>query len=66
MSFSLGPLACRIILAEDSRANVNVRPARMRPQSKDDPVLGLRSRRALSPVPRAEIKRGRIIDQPQN
>jgi hypothetical protein len=66
MSFSLCTLVCRIILLEYSRANVKVRPARMHPQSKGDPVLRLRSRRALSPVPRAENKGGRINDQPEN
>jgi hypothetical protein len=66
MSFSLWPLVCRIILLEYSRANVTVRPARMPPQSKGDPVLRLRSRRALSPVSHAENKRGGINDQPEN
>ena len=54
MSFSLWALACRVILQPKGLPQTWSRQAWMRPQSKGDPVLGLHSCRALSPVPRPE------------
>jgi len=48
-------LACRGILQEKGLPRIASRQARMHPQSKGDPVLGLLSSRALSPVPRPEL-----------
>ena len=49
MSFSLWAMACGVI--SKGLADTRVRQARMHPQSTGGPVLRLRSRRALSPVP---------------
>ena len=54
MSFSLWTLACRVILQPKGLPQKRSGQAWMRPQSKGDPVLGLHSCRALSPVPRPE------------
>ena len=51
MSFSLWALACRVILQPKGLPQTLSGQARMHPQSKGDPVLGLHSCRALSPVP---------------
>jgi hypothetical protein len=53
-SFSLWTLACEVILQAKSLPQTLSGQARMHPQSKGDPVLGLHSCRALSPVPRPE------------
>ena len=55
-SFSLGTVACEVIPKTEGLADAKVRQARMHPQSTGGPVLGLRSRRALSPVPRPQGK----------
>jgi hypothetical protein len=54
MSFSLWALACEGILPAKGLPQRLLGQARMHPQSKGDPVLGLHSCRALSPVPRPE------------
>lgn len=54
MSFSLWALVCEIILQPKGLPRICSGQARMHPQSKGDPVLGLHSCRALSPVPRPE------------
>ena len=54
MSFSLWPLACRVILEAKGLPQTLSGQARMHTQSKDGPVLRLHSCRALSPVPRQE------------
>ena len=54
MSFSLWTLACGVIPQTKGLSQTLLRQARMHPQSKGDPVLGLHSCRALSPVPRPE------------
>ena len=54
MSFSLWPLDGGDILEPKSRSQPESEPARMHPQSKGGPVLGLHSCRALSPGPRPE------------
>jgi hypothetical protein len=51
MSFSLWAMACGVIPKAEGLADARVRQARMHPQSTGGPVLRLRSRRALSPVP---------------
>jgi hypothetical protein len=56
MSFSLGTMACGIIPIEEGLADARVRQARMHPQSTGGPVLRLRSRRALSPVPQHQCE----------
>jgi hypothetical protein len=54
MSFSLWALACGVILQPKGLPQTRSGQAWMRPQSKDGPVLGLHSCRALSPRPRPE------------
>ena len=54
MSLSLWALACGLILQPKGLPQTRLGQAWMRPQSKDDPVLGLHSCRALSPGPRPE------------
>jgi len=54
MSFSLWALACVIILQPKGLPQTLSGQARMHPQSKGGPVLGLHSCRALSPVPHQE------------
>ena len=54
MSFSLWTLACGVIPQIKGLPQTWSRQARMHPQSKGGPVLGLHSCRALSPVPRPE------------
>ena len=54
MSFSLWALACRVILQKKGPRRSRSVQARMHPQSKGGPVLGLHSCRALSPAPRQE------------
>jgi len=54
MSFSLWALACRGIPDAKGLADPRAGQARMHPQSKGGVVLGLRSRRALSPAPHPE------------
>ena len=56
MSFLLGTMACGVIPKTEGLADARVRQARMHPQSTDGPVLRLRSRRALSPVPRTQFE----------
>jgi len=51
MSFSLWAMACGVIPKAKGLAHKTVRQARMHPQSTGGPVLRLRSRRAVSPVP---------------
>jgi len=60
MSFSLWALACRAIPKTKSLAHINVRQARMHPQSKGGPVLRLHSCRALSPVPQPQHEQTRL------
>lgn len=52
MSFSLWALACGVILQPKGLPQTWSGQAWMHPQSKGDPVLGLHSCRALSPVSR--------------
>lgn len=52
MSFSHWALVCEGILERKGLPQTWSGQAWMRPQSKGDPVLGLHSCRALSPVPR--------------
>jgi hypothetical protein len=66
MSFSLGTLACRVILRTKGLPQTLSGQAWMHPQSKGDPVLGLHSCRALSPVPRPEYAARRQNCQRQN
>jgi hypothetical protein len=54
MSFSLWALACEAILQPKGLPQTLSGQAWMHPQSKGDPVLGLHSCRALSPVPPKE------------
>ena len=54
MSFSLWALACEVILQTKGLPQALSGQARMHPQSKGGPVLGLHSCRALSPVPHPE------------
>ena len=56
MSFSLWAMACGVLPKAEGLADARVRQARMHPQSTGGPVLGLRSRRALSPVPREQCE----------
>ena len=57
MSFALWTLACGVSAQAQGLAHASVRQVWMHPQSKGGPVLGLRSRRALSPVPQPEHER---------
>lgn len=57
MSFSLWTMACEVIPKAEGLADARVRQARMHPQSTGGPVLRLRSRRALSPVPQGQVAR---------
>ena len=66
MSFSHWTLACGIIPKTKSLAQGHLRQAWMHPQSKDGPVLRLRSRRALSPGPREQLGRRPAFCQVQN
>jgi hypothetical protein len=65
MSFSLGTMACGVIPKAEGLAHGSVRQARMLPQSTGGAVLGLRSRRALSPGPREELERTRWACHPK-
>jgi hypothetical protein len=51
MSFSLCTVSDGLIPKGEGLADTKVRQARMHPPSTGGPVLRLRSRRALSPVP---------------
>jgi len=55
MSLTLWTLACGVIPQTKGLSQTLSRQARMHPQSKGDPVLGLLSSRALSPGPRPEL-----------
>ena len=57
MSFSLWTLAGKVIPKTKGLAHASARQARMLPPSKGGPVLGLRSRRALSPGPPEQAAR---------
>ena len=54
MSFSLWTLACEAILPAKGLPQTWSGQARIHPQSKGGPVLGLHSCRTLSPVPHPE------------
>jgi len=66
MSFSHWALACRVILLPKGLPQTGSGQAWMRPQSKGDPVLGLHSCRALSPVPRPEHEGASLTCHQQN
>jgi hypothetical protein len=66
MSFTLWTVACAGILKTTNPARTGgPNGAGCARQSTDGPVLGLRSRRALSPVPRAQCNKtaGRCHDR---
>jgi hypothetical protein len=66
MSFPLWTLACGVVPKIKSLAHIEIRQARMHPQSKDGSVLRLRSRRALSPAPSQQHERALWTCQLQN
>ena len=60
MSFSHWAMACGVIPKTKSLAQREGSPGRMHSQSKDGPVLRLRSRRALSPAPPDQYERAQL------